>query len=56
MNDGNGDRAEKRYVIVDHDGVQVEQTVPDKAEALLLLWGLTVLLPVGGRFTVTRVA
>lgn len=51
---GNGQPAPKRYVIVDHHGDSVE------IEADSTVWVVVIArfeaLPVGGRFTVTRVA
>lgn len=52
---GNGQPA-RRYVVVDHDGRPVEFPSEDRLEITFTLLDLLDALPVGGRFTVTRVA
>lgn len=52
--DGNGQPAPKRYVIVDHDGNSTE--IEGAGMRWVLLLDLRDALPVGGRFTVTRVS
>lgn len=53
--DGNGQPA-RRYVVVDHDGKRVELPSEDRLEITFTLLDLLGALPVGGRFTVTRVS
>lgn len=53
---GNGQPAPKRYVIVDHDGKSVEISGNYEDDIVLALGDMMRSLPIGGRFTVTRVS
>lgn len=54
--DNNGDRADKQYVIVDHSGMSASISDHYRSDLDVAIFNALRPLPVGGRFTVTRVA